>query len=565
MSLPNGLSRPPLLKQLSRRKPVVMQQTVHLGEELERSLSTFQLMMFGVGATVGTGIFFVLSEAIPKAGAAVLISFGIAALAAGLSALCYAELSSAVPVSGSTYSYTYHALGEGPAVFIAACVLLEYAVAVSAVAVGWSSYFNELLHNTIGIEIPHALRETFLPFCDPNNGWACESTNGGIINLPAILLIVMCMFLLLRGASESATINAIMVLIKLGVLILFCVIGFSAFQADHFDNFFAQASGISAAAGTIFFSFIGLDAVATAGEEVKNPQKALPRAIIGALIIVTAIYILVAAAGLAAKPVEFFSSEAAGEAGLSRILQDVTGSTVWPTILAAGAVISIFSVTLVTLYGQTRILFSVSRDGLIPRRFEAVNPRTMTPTFNTVVVSIVVACIAGFVPSSYLWDTVSIGTLMAFTAVAIAIMVMRRTHPELERPFKVPLYPTTWSRPVAITSSIVVSLAVIGAMWMWGGYAEDGTRGLLWTVLLTAIALACAFLFGAAFVPILTVLVCLYVLSGLSPITWIIFGVWVVVVFGYYFGYGLRNATLNHYTSLEEIAEPIPVSKKADE
>jgi len=278
------------------------------------------------------------------------------------------------------------------------------------------------------------------------------------------------------------------------------VIGLTAFQADHFANFFAAGfAGVSAAAGTIFFSFIGLDAVATAGEEVKNPQKALPRAIIGALLIVTTVYVLVAFAGIAAKPTSFFSTPEAAEAGLAQILKDVTGSTLWSTILAAGAVVSIFSVTLVTLYGQTRILFAIGRDGLIPHRFTEVNPKTMTPTFNTIVVAIAVALIGGFVPSDYLWDTVSIGTLMAFSVVAIGIMVLRRTHPGLERPFKIPGYPVT---------------------------------------------------------PILTVVVCLYIMWGLAAVTWIIFLTWIAIVVIFYFAFGRRHARLNSYTSLEEIAEP---------
>jgi basic amino acid/polyamine antiporter, APA family len=486
-------SLPPLGQQLLRRKPIVFQHQHHVGEELARNMTTFQLMMFGVGATVGTGIFFVLGEAVPKAGPAVMVSFVIAAIAAGLSALCYAELASAIPVSGSTYSYAYHALGELVAVIIAGCVLLEYGVAAGAVAVGWSGYFNELLESLSGWRLPDALSVSPIPGTD-------GLPTGGLINLPAVILVLLCMLLLLRGASESARVNAIMVMIKVSVLVLFTVIGVSAFQADHFANFFAAGfAGVSAAAGTIFFSFIGLDAVATAGEEVKNPQKALPRAIIGALLIVSALYVMVAFAGLAAKPVSFFSTPEAAEAGLAQILKEITGSTVWSTILAAGAVISIFSVTLVTLYGQTRILFSISRDGLISHRFLAVNPKTMTPTFNTILVAGAVALIGGFVPSDYLWDTVSIGTLMAFSVVAIGIMVLRRTHPDLERPFKIPGYPVT---------------------------------------------------------PILTVLICAYIMWGLAAITWVIFLSWIAIVLLYYFAVGRRHALLNSYTSLEEIAEP---------
>ncbi|WP_282837784.1 APC family permease [Microbacterium flavum] len=480
-------------QQLARRKPIVFQRRHHDGQELARNLGTFQLMMFGVGATIGTGIFFVLSEAIPLAGPAVILSFLLAAVAAGLSALCYAELASSIPVSGSSYSFSYHALGEGAAVLVGGCVLLEYGVAVSAVAVGWSGYFNELLDHLFGWQLPAALSRSFVPGDD-------GAATGGILNLPAIVLVILCMLLLIRGASESATVNAIMVMVKLGVLTLFIVIGFSAFTADHFDNFFGQAAGISGAAGVIFFSFIGLDAVATASEEVRNPQKAIPRAILGALLIVTVFYVLVCIAGLAAQPVEWFGTPEAGEAGLAKIMELVTGMPIWATILSAGAVISVFSVTLVTLYGQTRILFSISRDGMVSKRFLQVSPKYGTPVFNTIVVSLLVALVAGFVPSDYLWDSVSFGTLVAFSVVAISLMVLRRRNPELERPFRVPLYPV---------------------------------------------------------VPILTVVVCVYVLTSLRPITWIICVSWLAVVFVFYLFYGRRHATLGDYTSDEQIAEPI--------
>ena len=468
-----------LSEQLTRKKPMAAKKGPHEGPDLGRSFGTFQLMMFGVGATVGTGIFFVLQEAVPDAGPAVVLSFLIAGLAAGLSALCYAEMASAIPVSGSTYSYAYHALGELVAMVIAACVLLEYGVAASAVAVGWSGYFNELLDKTIGTTIPDSLSYSPIPY---------DGTNG-FVNLPAIVLVGLCTLLLIRGASESAKVNTIMVLIKLSVLVMFIFIGLTAFEADRFDNFFASGSaGISAAAGTIFFSFIGLDAVSTAGEEVRDPQRALPRAIIGALIIVVTIYVLVAIAGVGAQPLEEFSSPDQESAGLSVILENITGNAGAGTILAAGAVISIFSVTLVSLYGQTRILFAMGRDRMLPDKFAEVNPRTLTPVFNTIVVGVVVAIIAGFVPSDYLWDTVSIGTLMAFSTVAIGVLVLRRTQPDLERPFKVPGYPVT---------------------------------------------------------PVLTVVACVYVLSGLAAITWVIFGVWLAIVMAFYFLWGRHHSRLN--------------------
>src|SRR3954453_22112446 len=236
-----------LRDQLTRKKPIDKvhpedHQGAHAGPELGRTIGTFQLTMFGVGATVGTGIFFVLQEAVPDAGPAVVVAFLLAGLAAGLSALCYAEMASAIPVSGSTYSYAYHALGELVAMIIAACVLLEYGVAASAVAVGWSGYFNELLDKTIGVTVPDALSYSPIPYDDNTTG---------LLNLPAIVLVFLCALLLIRGASESAKVNTVMVLIKLSVLVLFIVIGLTAFQADRFDNFWAAGSaGITAAAGT---------------------------------------------------------------------------------------------------------------------------------------------------------------------------------------------------------------------------------------------------------------------------------------------------------------------------
>lgn len=468
-------------EQLLRRKPLnAVTAGAQEAGQLKRTIGTFQLTMFGVGATVGTGIFFVLQEAVPDAGPAVLVSFLVAGIAAGLSVVCYAELASAIPVSGSTYSYAYHTMGEGMAMFIAACVLLEYGVSASAVAVGWSGYFNDLTNSLFGWHLPASLSYAPIPH---------EGAPTGFVNLPAVVLVLLCMVLLMRGATESARVNTIMVLIKLGVLAMFAVIAFTAFQIDRFQNFWAAGpAGIGAAASTIFFSFIGLDAVATAGEEVKDPQKALPRALMGSLVVVVGIYLLVAAAGVGSQPLEAFSSEEQQSAGLAVILRNITGSSIPSVILAAGAVISIFSVTLVTLYGQTRILFAMGRDGLMSPRFSRVDPRTMTPTFNTIVVSVVIALIAGFVPSDYLWDTVSIGTLVAFTVVAIGVMVLRRTHPDLHRPFRVPGYPLT---------------------------------------------------------PILTVLACGFILVELPLFTWMAFLAWVTVVLAFYFVYGRQHAALN--------------------
>jgi basic amino acid/polyamine antiporter, APA family len=429
-------------QQLLRRKPVaVMTEETGAdteGGELKRSISLFQLSLFGIGATIGTGIFIVLTEAVPIAGPGVVFSFIFAGVVAGLTAICYAELASAVPVSGSSYSYAYATMGEGIAMIVAACLLLEYGVSAAAVAVGWSQYLNELLDNLFGFTIPESISNA--PEAD------------GVINLPAILLVVLCAALLIRGASESAKVNAAMVLIKIGVLILFIAVGVTGWSSDNLSDFTPfGVNGVTSAAGIIFFSYIGLDAVSTAGEEVHNPRRNLPLAIITALVVVTTIYVLVAMVAVAAQPLADFEGQ---EAGLSAILESVTGSS-WPaSVLAAGAVISIFSVTLVVIFGQTRILFAMARDGMIPSFFHRLNPRTLTPVPATIVVAILISLLAGLLPINFLAEMTSIGTLVAFLIVSIGVMVLRRTQPDLPRGFRVPLYP------------IVPIASIAGCIWI---------------------------------------------------------------------------------------------------
>ena len=464
------------MQQAFRRKPVsAMTDETGAdrgGGELARSIGLFQLTMIGIGATIGTGIFFVLSETVPVAGPAVTWSFAIAGIVAGLTAVCYAELASAVPVSGSSYSYAYAALGEVVAMGVAACLLLEYGVSSAAVAVGWSQYLNQLLDNLFGVAIPEALSNA--------------PEQGGVINLPAVVLVVLCALLLIRGTSESASVNAIMVLIKLAALLLFIVVGAFGWNSDNLAGFAPYGfSGVVGATGLIFFTYIGLDAVSTAGEEVKNPRRTLPLAILIALAVVTTFYVLVAIVAVAAQPMAQFEGQ---QAGLAAILQQVTGST-WPgTVLAAGAVISIFSVTLVTIYGQTRILFAIGRDGMLPEFFHTVNPRTRTPVRNTVVVAFVVALLAGLIPINFLAEMTSIGTLVAFLVVSIGVIVLRRTAPDLPRGFRVPGYPVT---------------------------------------------------------PILSILGCLWIIIGLRSITITVFVIWVAVVLAWYFSYGIRHSHLN--------------------
>jgi basic amino acid/polyamine antiporter, APA family len=458
-----------------RRKPIAAMAAEtgadasagHEGGALKRSIGLGQLVAIGIGSTVGTGIFFVLSEATPKAGPAVVLSFVIAGITAGLTALCYAELASAVPVSGSSYSYAYATLGEVVAMGVAACLLLEYGVSAAAVAVGWSEYLNQLLGNVFGVQIPEALSNS--------------PESGGILNLPAVVLVALCALLLIRGTSESARVNATMVVIKLAVLVLFIVIGVTGWNAANFTPFAPGGfSGVMTAAGVIFFSFIGLDAVSTAGEEVKNPRRNMPLAIMIALVVVTGLYIAVSVVALGAQPASGFEDQ---EAGLAAILQNITGST-WPgTVVAAGAVISIFSITLVVLYGQTRILFAMGRDGMLPPFFHRVNPRTLTPVNNTIVVAVVVGLLAGLLPINFLAEMTSIGTLVAFLVVSVGVIVLRRTAPDLPRGFKVPGYPVTPVLSIAgcfwiiqdlraVTIYVFVLWAAVALVW----YAFYGIR-----------------------------------------------------------------------------------------
>lgn len=457
---------------LLRRKPIAKVDEASGDGGLARTIGVFQLTMFGVGATIGTGIFFIMSEAVPVAGPAVIFSFVIAGVVAGLTALCYAELASAVPVSGSSYSYAYATLGELPAMVVAACLLLEYGVSCAAVAVGWSQYVNELLNNFFGFKLPEAISQA--------------PDAGGFINLPAVVLIALCALLLLRGTSESARANTIMVLIKLTVLGMFIVVAFFGWDSNNFADFAPFGiGGATTAAGVIFFSYIGLDAVSTAGEEVKNPSRTMPLAIISALIIVTTVYLLVALAAIGAQATGKFKGQ---EAGLSAILRAVTGSSVPATILAAGAVISIFSVTLVTIYGQTRILFAMSRDGMVPAILSKVNRRTLTPVPNTIMVACVIGLLAGLLPISFLAEMTSIGTLIAFIVVSAGVIILRQREPDLKRGFKVPGYPVT---------------------------------------------------------PILAILGCLWIITSLRLVTIEVFVGWSAVVLVWYFIYGRKHATLN--------------------
>ncbi|TXL86116.1 amino acid permease [Streptomyces sp. IB2014 016-6] len=453
------------------RKPVdaLIAESGHgEGGSLRRSLGMWQLTMISIGATLGTGIFVVLGEAVPKAGPAVILSFVLAGLTALFSALSYAELAGTIPVSGSSYSYAYATMGELVAWICGWCLILEYGVSVAAVAVGWGQYLNELLDGTVGVTIPDAL--------------SSPPGDGGVFNFPALLLVLLAMTFLLGGARESARVNAVMVTVKIAALLLFCAVALQGVEAGNYTPFMPLGvAGVSGAAGSLFFSYIGFDAASTAGEEARNPQRDLPRAIMLSLFIVTVLYVLVAAVAVGARPWRDFADS---EAALAGVLRDVTGSHVWAVLLAAGAVVAIASVVLTVLYGQTRILFAMSRDGLVPRIFSRIHPRTGAPRANTVIVSLFCGVLAAAVPLGQLADATSIGTLFAFALVNVSVVVLRRTRPEMRRGFRVPLSPV---------------VPAIG--------------------------------FG----------LCLHLMAGLAEITWVVFGIWLTAGLVVYFGYGARR------------------------
>lgn len=441
-------------------------------DTLKRTMGVTALTMFSVGSIVGTGIFVILGVAVPEAGPAIVISFLLAGITCAFSALSYAEMAGSIPISGSSYSYTYATMGEFVAWICGWCLMLEYGVSVAAVAVGWGQYINELF-SLFGVTLPAA-------FVQPPGA-------GGTFNIPAIIVVLLAAFLLLRGASESAKVNTILVFTKIAILIFFCIIAFTAFNAGNLFPFIPLGvTGVTLAAAQVFFSFIGFDTAATAGEEAKNPTRDLPRAIIFSLIIVTALYVIVALAAIGARPWEDFEGPG-GEAALATILEEVTGAS-WPAVvLSVGAVISIFSVVLAVMYGQTRILFAMGRDGLLPRAFTKVNPRTQTPMVNTYIVTGIIVVLAGLVPLDALANATSIGTLFAFILVNAGVIILRRTRPDLERSFKTPLYPVT---------------------------------------------------------PILGMLCCAGLILSLKPDTWVTFAIWMALGLAVYFGYGFRKSKL---------------------
>ncbi|MFH8343983.1 amino acid permease [Streptomyces sp. NPDC018045] len=397
------------------------------GHGLQRTMGLFQLVCFGIGAIVGTGIFVGLSDTVARSGPAVLVSFVLAAITCVFTAFSFAELGGAIPVSGSSYSYAYATLGERTAFLVGWCLLLEYGVSVSAVAVGWGQYLNELLNSLVGWQLPAAL--------------SSPPGDGGIVNVPAVVVMLLAAVLLVRGIRESARATAAMAVLKLAILILFCAIAFTAFRDGNLTPFAPEGiAGITSGASVAFFSYIGFDAITTAGEEVKNPRRNIPVAIMICIGLVTVLYCVVALSAIGA-----LSADEVGDkpAALSLVVNQVTHSAVGGGVIAFGAVVAIASVVLAVMYGQTRILMSMSRDGLVPRIFERISPKTSTPAAGTWIVAVLFAIPAAVVPLDVVMNLTTIGTLAVMAVVNVSVMVLRRTRPHLQRRFRVPLFPVS--------------------------------------------------------------------------------------------------------------------------
>jgi APA family basic amino acid/polyamine antiporter len=434
-------------------------------KSLHRSLGAFQLVMLGIGAIIGTGIFVLTAEAAQKAGPGMLLSFVIAGVVCAVAALCYSELASMCPVSGSAYTYTYAVMGELLAWVVGWALVLEYAVAAGAVAVGWSGYFVGLLKNLFGIEIPLAI--------------SAGPSQGGIVNLPAFLITLAVTALLVVGTRESAYFNAILVAVKVTALTIFIALAVPAINMQQFEPFAPLGfTGVSAAAASIFFAYVGFDAVSTAAEETKDPQRNMPIGLIGSLAICTIFYLIVAsgvigtvgaqpllrADGTGIPPGSSELAEAckamADEAVVcsKEALAWTLRSIGWPQIgnligLAAG--LALPSVVLMMMFGQTRIFFVMSRDGLLPERLSEVHPRYRTPHIITTLTGIVVALFAAFFPVGALADISNSGTLFAFAMVALAVLILRRTDPNRHRPFRTPAV------------NIVAPLAILGCIYLF--------------------------------------------------------------------------------------------------
>jgi len=464
-----------------RKKSIsaLLAQAEKKNESLKKELGAFDLTMLGIGAIIGTGIFVLTGVvAAEHAGPALILSFLLSGLTCVFAALCYAEFASIVPVSGSAYTYSYATFGELIAWILGWDLILEYGLSSSAVASGWSGYFQGLL-NGFDITLPTALTNAYNPAV------------GTYVDLPAVCIIFLMTFLLTRGAKKSARFNTIMVAIKLLVITLFIGIGIFYVKPENWTPFMPFGfSGVTTGAATVFFAYIGFDAVSTAAEEVKNPQRNMPIGIIASLTICTILYIVVSLILTGIVPYNQLNVKNPVAFALQYIQQDWAAG-----FISLGAITGITTVLLVMLYGQTRLFYAISRDGLLPKVLSTIHPKTKTPVLNSWITATMVALFAGFIPLDELAELTNIGTLFAFIVVSIGIIILRKKHPQLSRTFQVPFVP-------------------------W--------------------------------VPILAVVFCGYLALQLPTITWIGFVIWLLIGLVVYFSYGYTNSKLHTQQEQDE-------------
>ena len=461
------------------------------GEEtLRRSLGALNLTLLGIGAIIGAGIFVLTGTAAAQyAGPALVLSFVLAGLGCLFAGLCYAEFASMIPIAGSAYTYGYATLGEFFAWIIGWDLILEYLFAASTVAVGWSGYFTKFMQDTLGLALPPALTQA--PFTV--EGTHTLVPTGAIVNLPAMFLVALLTVLLVLGIRESARFNNLVVFIKVAIVFLVIGFGFMFVNSANWVPFIPENtgtygqygwSGIVRAAGVIFFAYIGFDAVSTAAQEAKNPQRDLPIGILGSLAVCTVLYILMA---LVMTGVAHYTELNVPDPVYVAIDKAGPGLAWLKPIVAIGAIAGLASVVLVMLMGQPRIFYAMSRDGLLPAVFGRVHPKFKTPWIATIITGVVAMVIAGLFPIGLLGELVSIGTLLAFVIVSAGILVLRYRSPELPRPFKTPFVPV---------------------------------------------------------VPILSIVICLYMMSALPKDTWLRLIIWMGLGLLIYFAYGKSNSRI---------------------
>jgi APA family basic amino acid/polyamine antiporter len=455
---------------LGRVKPLDAILATAEKKSLKRSLGAFQLTLLGIGAVIGTGIFVLTAEAAQKAGPAMMISFVIAGFVCAVAALCYSELASMVPVSGSAYTYTYAVMGELLAWMVGWALILEYAVGASAVAVGWSGYFVGLLKSW-GTDFPLAL--------------AVGPSQGGLINLPAVVISLLITGLLIVGTKESARFTSALVLVKVVALSVFVILTLPVLNGAHFEPFIPNGwgtYGVVGAAASIFFAYVGFDAVSTAAEETVNPQRNVPIGLIGSLLFCTIFYLLVAAGAigaLGADPVRNAasavlppgSSEMAAQCkaivaggmgeplvcskeALAHVLRSIGYERIGD-LMGIAAFVALPSVVLMMMFGQTRIFFVMARDGLLPEKLSEVHPKFRTPHIVTAFTGVVVTLAAAFLPVGKLADYSNSGTLFAFAMVALAVLVLRKKDPGRKRPFRTPAV------------GVIAPLAILGCIGLY--------------------------------------------------------------------------------------------------